>query len=112
MKLKDTSPFSQYFLPRRYKNVPESEIESGKWPIISWQCQPGDCVVFHGKTLHGSDGNESKHVWRRVLSTRWFGEDARIAERPWDVSPPTRGNLKAGDHPKLSNEFPLIWTAE
>ena len=101
-----------YFLPRRYKNVPESEIESGKWPIISWQCQPGDCVVFHGKTLHGSDGNESKHVWRRVLSTRWFGEDARIAERPWDVSPPTRGNLQVGDHPKLSNEFPLIWTVE
>ena len=53
----------------------------GKWPIISWPCEPGDCVVFHGKTLHGSDGNESENVWRRVLSTRWFGEDAKIASR-------------------------------
>ena len=82
---------------------------AGKWSIVSWPCEPGDCVVFHGKTLHGSDGNESRHVWRRVLSTRWFGEDARIASRPWDVSPPTKGGLPNGAHPSDSEEFPIIW---
>ena len=22
--------------------------------ILSWECQPGDVVVFHGLTLHGA----------------------------------------------------------
>ena len=97
-----------YFF-RNFEDVPETAIESGQWPIIYWSCQPGDCVVFHGKTLHGSKGNESKDVWRRVLSTRWFGEDIRIANRPWDVSPPTTGGLEVGRHPLESDEFPMIW---
>ena len=92
-----------------FQDVPESKIESGQWPILSWPCQPGDCVIFHGKTLHGSDGNESKNVWRRVLSTRWFGQDVRMASRAWDVSPPMRGNLPDGSHPSESGEFPIIW---
>ena len=64
-----------------FKDVPENLIENGKWPILSWPCEPGDCVVFHGKTLHGAHGNESKNLWRRVLSTRWIGQDARMTTR-------------------------------
>lgn len=89
--------------------MPEHEIETGAWPILSWACEPGDCVVFHGKTLHGSYGNSSEHNWRQVLSTRWFGKDAKIASRPWEVSPPTKGGLSNGTHPSKSLEFPTIW---
>merc|ERR1712156_43080 len=96
---------------KQFHDVPEDDIVGGKWPIIGWPCEPGDCVVFHGKTLHGSDGNESENVWRRVLSTRWFGEDAKIASRPWEVSPPTRGGLENGAHPSGSEEFPILWRA-
>ena len=48
-------------------------------------------------------------MYRRVLSTRWFGEDIKIASRPWDVSPPTRGGLDEGEHPMKSQEFPTVW---
>ena len=92
-----------------FKDVPEEDIEQGKWPILSWPCNPGDCVVFHGKTLHGSYGNESKNNWRRVLSTRWLGQDTRMTSRPWEVSPPMNPDINIGVHPKTFNEFPTIW---
>ena len=38
--------------------------------LLSWDCEPGDCVVFHGMTLHGAKGNKSSNLQRRVLSTR------------------------------------------
>ena len=50
-----------------------------------WACEPGDIVVFHGKTLHGARGNASAVHQRRVLSTRWVGEGTVLAKRPWQV---------------------------
>ena len=38
--------------------------------LLGWAAAPGDCVVFHGKTLHGAAGNSSTCTQRRVLSTR------------------------------------------
>jgi len=92
---------------RRYEDVPVAEIESGQHEVISWACQPGDCVVFHGLTLHGARGN-STGTDRRVLSTRWCGQGTVLAARPWTVSPPELGGLGWGD-PVLSDTFPLIW---
>ena len=52
---------------RSYEDVPVEEIESGRHKVgrkvqdkddllqlLSWACEPGDCVVFHGLTLHGA----------------------------------------------------------
>jgi ectoine hydroxylase-related dioxygenase (phytanoyl-CoA dioxygenase family) len=36
--------------------------------------QPGDCVVFHMRTVHGAAGNSSVSHQRRVLATRWLGK--------------------------------------
>ncbi|KAK3254617.1 hypothetical protein CYMTET_36173, partial [Cymbomonas tetramitiformis] len=44
-------------------------------------------IVFHGMALHSAGGNPSVKP-RRVLSTRWVGDDARCAARPWETSPP------------------------
>ena len=72
-----------------FADVPVAEIESGQhevrgagrgtwtlWTLatvqlLAWAAVPGDCVVFHGKTLHGAAGNSSTCTQRRVLSTRW-----------------------------------------
>lgn len=93
---------------RLYYDVPVEEIEADKWPILQWQCEPGDVVVFHMKTLHGADGNNSTSQ-RRVLSTRWLGDDAVVATRPWDVSPPITGGLKPGQR-AVCDTFPLVYT--
>ena len=39
---------------REYEDVPVQDIEEGHHDILSWECQPGDVVVFHGLTLHGA----------------------------------------------------------
>jgi len=93
---------------KAFKDVPIQEIESGKHEILGWACEPGDAVVFHGKTLHGASGNSSSSVQRRVLSTRWVGENTTLAERPWQVSPPYLGGLKPGDT-FMADIFPLVY---
>ena len=54
---------------RVYEDIPEEEIESGKWELLSWACEPGDVIAFQGLTLHGAPGNLSFNQ-RRILSTR------------------------------------------
>ena len=39
---------------------------------------------------------------------RWIGEGARLARRPWQVSPPELGGLKYGDI-MVSDVFPCVW---
>ena len=39
---------------RKYEDVPVAEIEEGRHDLLSWACQPGDVVVFHGLTIHGA----------------------------------------------------------
>ncbi|XP_043210533.1 uncharacterized protein LOC122375295 [Amphibalanus amphitrite] len=93
---------------RVYEDVPEEDIEAGKHELLSWAVEPGDCLVFHMKTVHGAPGNTSLTTHRRVLSTRWFGDDAVVASRPWDVSPPLMAPLRPGDR-AASEHFPVLW---
>lgn len=92
---------------RQYYDVPVEEIEAGKWPILQWECKPGDVVVFHMRTLHGASGNPSASTHRRVLSTRWLGDDAVLATRPWQVSPPVTGGLLPGQR-AVCDTFPRV----
>jgi len=96
---------------RVYPDVPVKDIEAGKWPIIKWAVKPGDCVVFHMLTMHGAPGNLSPTKHRRILSTRWLGDDAVLAQRPWKASPPILGGLNYGDR-ILAEQFPLIWSTK
>jgi len=93
---------------KTFHDVPVADIESGKFELLKWSCEPGDCVVFHGMTIHGAKGNHSTSLERRVLSTRWVGEGTTIARRPWKVSPPILGGLGYGDL-MVSDTFPLAW---
>ncbi|XP_033609002.1 probable phytanoyl-CoA dioxygenase isoform X2 [Cryptotermes secundus] len=89
-----------------YESVPVEEIESGKYHILQWAMQPGDCVVFHMRTVHGAAGNSSATHQRRVLATRWLGEDACISTRPWKESPP---NDAVFTKPPSLEQLPTIW---
>ena len=95
--------------PRLFEDVPDIKGRPEDFEILSWALDPGDCVVFHGLTLHGAAGNLSKSTSRRVLSTRWVGDDALFAERPWEVSPPITGGLQPGDA-MACDTFPVVWS--
>lgn len=114
--------WDKQYIPRKFaseNNYPLKEGESGfdgyeevpdiddSYEILSWALEPGDCVVFHGATLHGAAGNASLTAPRRVLSTRWLGDDARFTNRPWEPSPPITGGLKPGD-PMACDTFPAF----
>ncbi|MDH3691299.1 MAG: phytanoyl-CoA dioxygenase family protein [Gammaproteobacteria bacterium] len=92
-----------------FDRVPDIEASRSQFDIVSWDMQPGDCIVFHALTLHGAPGNSSHQRWRRAISTFWMGDDAVFAERPGDVRPLFEGHgLKAGD-PMDCDYFPRIW---
>lgn len=77
--------------------------------FVSPDFAPGDVVVHHPLTIHGSGANRSSTQRRVALSTRWFGEDC-----VWDRRPKTmvieggEPALKNGDQPFCS-AFPLVW---
>jgi len=96
-------------IERQYVDIPVKDIDAGKWPILQWECQPGDVVVFHMKTVHGAPGNTSTTTHRKVLSTRWLGDDAVFATRPWEISPPITGGLQPGQR-VVCDTFPLVYT--
>ena len=92
----------------RFEDVPPIDEHPEQYDILSWDMEPGDVIAFHMLALHGAAGNHSLTHARRVLVTRWLGDDTRFATRPWEISPTVTGGLKPGD-PMACDEFPLIW---
>lgn len=94
-----------------FESVPDIDSERERRRILSWALQPGDCLVFHMRTLHGAPATTGIRTRRRGFSTRWLGDDARFAVRPWKTSPPYREvDLEPGD-PMDHPSFPVIWPA-
>ena len=63
--------------------LPDIDAEPEQFPIVSWATQPGDIVIFHPAILHGGAATMAPDR-RRTLSLRFFGDDARCAQRPHD----------------------------
>ncbi len=94
-----------------YETVPDIDSQRDELNILSWELHPGDCIVFHMRTLHGAPATTSIKTRRRGFSTRWMGDDAKFAIRPWNTSPPfPEVQLKPGD--AMHHEsFPEVWTS-
>jgi ectoine hydroxylase-related dioxygenase (phytanoyl-CoA dioxygenase family) len=43
-------------------NVPDINVEPEKYDLLHWDMRPGDILMFHPLTLHGSNGNHSRRV--------------------------------------------------
>jgi ectoine hydroxylase-related dioxygenase (phytanoyl-CoA dioxygenase family) len=71
-----------------FEPVPDVDASREEYEILSWDLEPGDCIAFHMKTLHGAPGTEKHPVRRRAIATRWLGDDAVFAVRPFPTSPP------------------------
>lgn len=96
----------------RWEILPDIEAARDEYSIISWPLEPGDCLVFHGLTLHGAAGNPTS-LPRRVLSTRWTGDDAIFRRRSGKMSPPEPASGGPENGGVLdSPAFPVVWRAE
>jgi len=85
----------------RFEAIPDFDNERDQHNILSFDLEPGDCVAFHFRTVHGAPGNGSATTRRRAIAWRWTGDDARFALRKGVMSPPFNEfvdcTLKPGD---------------
>lgn len=94
-----------------FDTIPDIDAERDNVELLSWDLELGDCIVFHMRTIHGAPATTGLKSRRRGFSTRWLGDDACFAKRPWPTSPPfSEVDLQPGDamnHPL----FPIAWSA-
>jgi hypothetical protein len=60
-------------------DIPDINANPEQYDLIDWEMEPGDILMFHPLTLHGSFGNASRVRRRRALALRWIGDDVVYA---------------------------------
>lgn len=94
------------------ERMPDIEGERAQHRILTWDMTPGDCILFHGLTVHGAPGNASRQRRRRAVSSIWLGDDAVFARRPGAVRPNFEGHGLAPGDSMDSPYFPRAWPSD
>lgn len=87
--------------------LPDIDADRSRYNIVSWELQPGDALLFHARTVHGSRGNRSPHVQRRAITTRWCGDDVTYKPRGPNMPVAWAHGLQIGD-PLSGPVFPQV----
>ena len=90
--------------------MPDVDARRDELDIVGWPVEPGDAVAFSFRTIHGAPANHSD-TRRRVISTRWVGDDARFVKRPGTTSPAFPDLEYEDGAPFGGAEFPVIYPA-
>lgn len=96
-------------------DVPDIDADPEKYGVVAWDMEPGDCVCFNSRILHGGSGHLNSGDGLRVFTTKWTGDDARIIFREQGMDPDhsewMKGvGLKPGDRPAHPELYPELWT--
>jgi ectoine hydroxylase-related dioxygenase (phytanoyl-CoA dioxygenase family) len=108
LKFMDHRPYDGSF--DAFEPLPDIEAHRHDYEILSWELQPGDAIAFHMKTVHGAPGTAALKTRRRAIATRWLGDDAVFAKRPFEPSPPfPEVSLEPGA-PMVHASFPVVFS--
>ena len=77
------------------EDIPDIDAHRDRHEFLSWDMEPGDCLIHHSMAVHGAGGNRSQSTRRRAVATRWLGEDARF--RPMHFYTPELTGLAPGE---------------
>ena len=92
-----------------YPTIPDIDAHPGDHEILKWELARGDCIVFHGLTIHGAPGNPSPERRRRAVSSTWLGDDTTYIERSGLMEPHfDEIDLVDGDSLDCAH-FPKVW---
>ena len=96
------------------QEFPDINAEPERFGVVSWDMQPGDCIAFNGRTMHGGSGKLDGDCDLRVFTTKWVGDDVRIKFRDCGMDPDhspdmIKKGLKPGDRPD-TDLYPRVWT--
>ena len=94
-------------------DIPDISADPTAYGVVSWDMEPGDCVVFNSRILHGGSGCLPADVDLRVFTSKWLGDDVTIAFREVGMDPDFSDVMRAhglrhGDRPD-DDLLPLIW---
>ncbi len=94
-------------------DFPDINADPEKFGVISFDMQPGDCLAFNSRTMHGGSGKLDDDRELRVFTTKWLGDDVRIKFRECGMDPDhsavmTQRGLKPGDRPG-TDLYPQVW---
>ena len=88
--------------------VPDIDADPERYPTVCWDLDVGDCVAFHGLTLHAARGNPSLANRRRALSLRFAGDDIVWHKRTYSPQNWEPEGLVEGG-PIDCDQFPRVW---
>jgi len=96
------------------QEFPDINADPERFGVVNWEMQPGDCIAFNGRTMHGGSGKLDNDSNLRVFTTKWLGDDARIKFRNYGMDPDfsslmIKKGLKSGDRPD-TGLYPRVWT--
>ena len=96
------------------QSFPDIDADPDSFGVVSWDMQPGDCVAFNSRIMHGGSGKLDEGCELRVFTTKWLGDDVRIKFRECGMDPDhstimTEHGLKPGDRPG-TDLYPQIWS--
>ena len=97
-----------------YERPPEIDAERDAQDLLTFELEPGDCLLFDIRTLHGSPGGRPAARTARRFTLRMATEDARLRYRG-DWAKGERAVIEAAGHrdgDALDSEFfPRLWEA-
>jgi len=94
----------------KFETIPNIDRERDRYRVVHFDCEPGDLLIHHSLTIHGSPGNSSSDRRRRAISLRYVGDDATYAVRDVGPKPIRDPGMAAGDRFR-SALFPRVWPA-
>ncbi len=85
-------------------------ISADDHDLVYIEAEPGDVIIHHWSTVHGSAGNVSTSARRRAASVRYACDGCRYHRRRSSPEPfrDTIG-LAEGDPLEASDRFPIVW---
>ena len=95
------------------EDFPDINADPERFGVVSWDLEPGDCVAFNSRIMHGGSGRLPEDRELRVFTTKWLGDDVRIKFRDCGMDPDhsavmTAQGLAPGDRPG-TDLYPEIW---
>lgn len=87
---------------------PDIDADEENYDIISFDLEPGDVVIHHVKTVHGSGGNRTDR-FRRAISFRYTGDDVRYHDKPGAMPQPDMIHRPREGARLHTPDYPVVW---
>ncbi len=106
-------PHSDFSALKDAPPLPDVDAEPERYRPVSYDMEPGDVLVFNGRSIHGGSGLLAEGRDLRVFNTKWCGDDVRIDFKPWGMNPDhapemTKVGLAPGDRLGTPS-YPELW---